>query len=214
MAQSLSLFDPIVDPERMNPAFVVLATSPMSEATRRMMDDVFQRMPTKEPHFIEQFQTTAFDQRVWELALFVSLVELGFHVEMPSPAPDFACVSDNEKFLIEATTANAPMVDGKRIAPPSTFEEFRNQLEIAVDVDQDEVAIRMGSALFSKSQRAYHNLDHVRGTPLLLAIEPFFDVGALWRSETTLVRYLYGTDIAVVESAGERAVLYAEVVEH
>jgi hypothetical protein len=178
------------------------------------MDETFERMPSTEPNFVEQFQTTGFDQRVWELALFPSLVELGFQVERPRPSPDFACTRGDTKFFIEATTANASMTDGKRVERPETFAEVKEQLGAAVDVDKDEVAIRMGSALYSKVQRGYQDLDHVRGHPLVLAIEPFFDVGALWRSETALVRFLYGTDIVVKESPSGREVRYKDVGDH
>jgi hypothetical protein len=209
-----SLFQPVVESAKLNPAFVQVSTSAASRATRRMMDETFVRMGPREPNFVEQFQTTGFDQRVWELALFPSLVELGFDVELPDPAPDFACTQGDTMFFIEATTANAPMVDGKRVEPPRTFDEFKELLRSAVDVDHDEVAVRMGSALYSKAQRRYQDLEHVRGRPLVLAIEPFFDAGALWRSETALHRFLYGRQFVVEESPGEVQVDYEEVAEH
>lgn len=209
-----SLFDPVVESARLHPAFAQISSAPMSQGTRRMMDEAFRRLPTREPHFVEQFQTTGFDQRVWELALFASLEDMGFGVDMEGAAPDFCCATGDATFFIEATTANASMVEGRRIDPPRTFEEFRVRLEDAVDVDRDEVAIRMGSALFSKAQRHYHDLEHVRGHPFVLAIEPFFDVGALWRSETALIRYLYGRDVVVKENLRERVVHYQEIPDH
>jgi hypothetical protein len=106
------------------------------------------------------------------------------------------------------------MIGGKRAERPRTFAEFREQLRSAVDVDKDEVAVRMGSALYSKAQRRYHDLEHVRGHPLVLAIEPFFDVGALWRSETTLVTFLYGSDFVLEKRGNDIEVRYEGVAEH
>jgi hypothetical protein len=87
-------------------------------------------------------------------------------------------------------------------------------LRAAVDVDHDEVAIRMGSALYSKAQRRYQDLERVRGSSLVLAIEPFFDVGALFRSETALVTFLYGRDFVLEGGPRELIVSYKEIGEH
>lgn len=209
-----SLFDPVVSDDKLHPAFVQVSRGDIAQATRRMMDEVFAKMGPQDANFVEQLQTTGFDQRVFELALFAALRALGFTVEFPDPAPDFECTLGDSKFFVEATTANASMVDGKRKVPVRSVDEFKDQLEVAVDVDRDEIAVRMGSALFSKAQRCYHELDHVREYPFVLAIEPFFDVGALLRSETALERFLYGRDFAIEERGRDLFVQYIEVGDH
>ena len=59
-------------------------------------------------------------------------------------------------------------------------------------MDHDEIAIRLGSALYSKQQKRYHELEHVKGYPLIFAIESFHDEGSLFNADTPLLRYLYG----------------------
>ncbi len=43
-------------------------------------------------NFVEQFQTTGFNARVWELYLFAALTEANLRLERPDPAPDFLAV--------------------------------------------------------------------------------------------------------------------------
>lgn len=67
---------------------------------------------------------------------------------------------------------------------PSTVEEIFRYL-------MHEVAIRIGSPLYSKLRKRYWNLPHVRGRPLVLAIENFHD-GGLGLSATSVSQYVYG----------------------
>ncbi len=43
-------------------------------------------------NFVEQFQTSAFDARIWELYLFAVLDEAGYLVDRRYPTPDFTAV--------------------------------------------------------------------------------------------------------------------------
>jgi hypothetical protein len=88
------------------------------------------------------------------------------------------------------------MVDGRRVAAPASVTAFFEELGRATQVTDDDVAIRMGSALYSKARQNYHELEVVRGHPLVLAIEPFFDAGALWHGEIAFLRYLFGLRLA------------------
>jgi len=62
-------------------------------------------------NFVEQFQTTGFDARMWELYLFAALTEANFVVARPRPAPDFLVRGLTGEFALEATTIN-PSVGG------------------------------------------------------------------------------------------------------
>ena len=57
-------------------------------------------------NFVEQFQTTGFDARIWELYLYAVLVEANLEVSHPKPAPDFLASGLNGEFALEATTIN------------------------------------------------------------------------------------------------------------
>ena len=54
--------------------------------------------------------------------------------------------------------------------------------------------IKLGSALFSKLQKKYWELDHVRGKPLVFAIEDFHEPHSLAYTNISLIGYLYGID--------------------
>jgi hypothetical protein len=54
------------------------------------------------------------------------------------------------------------------------------------------VPIKFGSALRSKLLKRYWDLPHVKGEPLLLAIQDFHAPGAMTWSQTALREYLYG----------------------
>src|SRR3546814_15734503 len=65
-------------------------------------------------NFIEQFQTTGFDPRLWELYLFATFNELGYARDSAVAVPDFILTGLPGRLAIEANTANPP----GRVAPP------------------------------------------------------------------------------------------------
>lgn len=179
-----------------------------------MMEDTFARMRPRDPNFVEQFQTTGFDQRTWELGLFAALVERGLLRGFPDPAPDFSCEFEGESFFVEATTANAPMVDGRRVPPPATIEELKARLEEAGPSEPGELVVRVAGALRSKASRRYEDRRPVLGHPFVLAIEPFFDLTPLRNPETPVVTYLFGHDFQVHEDGNDLFVTYETVESH
>ena len=59
-------------------------------------------------NFIEQFQTTGFDARLWELYLYATAVEMGYALTPDVVAPDLLLEGPRGRLAIEATTANPP----------------------------------------------------------------------------------------------------------
>src|SRR5437667_4595816 len=116
-----TLFDPIASSRKLHPDFECLRTWPGAEPTRWMLDDVYQTFTDPEGNFLEQFQTTGFDARCFELYLFAYLSRSGFAVERKHPNPDFIVSKDGVRVAIEATTVNPSTSGvlakhGKRIA--------------------------------------------------------------------------------------------------
>ena len=174
-----------------------------------MMSDVFEAWSDADRHFVREFQTQGFDSRTWELYLRASLVDIGLHVDSIGDRPDFRCSVDGATFFVEATTSNA-----RTGAPrPSTSAEAMELLAASTD-DPDEVAIRLGSALFSKQQKRYHELEHVAGAPLLFAIEAFHDQGALFQSDGALLRLLFGLALVTRIAPGVAVPAHGSIVEH
>lgn len=139
-------------------------------------------------NFVEQFQTTGFDARLWELFLQAYLRNAGFVVTRPRPAPDFLATRDGITCAIEATTANAdPLGDDVRLRPDSPRAEFR---QYYVERLLNAYPIRIGSPLFSKLRRGYWSFPEVAGRPFVLALGDLsgWGVGA----GAALPIYLYG----------------------
>jgi hypothetical protein len=96
-----------------------------------------------DPHFVNEFQTKQFDQRLWELYLWAVFRELGYDVTQPE-APDFHIVSPRGEFTVEATTC-APSEGGVLAdhPDPKTPAEMKAFL-------RDYMPMKFGNSLTSK----------------------------------------------------------------
>ncbi len=119
-------------------------------------------------NFIEQFQSTGFDSRFWELYLFALLTEGTYVFDRQYQAPDFMCRGISQHIFVEAVTVN-PTRQGNIITEPPVPEE--NDALIAYF--KQYMPIKWGSALTSKLRKEYWNLPHVEGNPIVLAIQDF-----------------------------------------
>jgi hypothetical protein len=59
-------------------------------------------------NFVEQFQTTGFDPRIWEIYLFATLTESGYLLDRTAPMPDFVAFGPAGPIAVEATTVKPP----------------------------------------------------------------------------------------------------------
>lgn len=184
------LFKPIVPEKRLNADFKLISTWPGAEPARLMMNKIFETFPNRDENFVEQFQTGAFDARLFELYLYAYLSASGYQIARDYDQPDFIITSRNGiTAAIEATTVN-PIQDKSGKAKKVPFEDLppeklRERLE-------NELPIRFGSPLFSKLQKRYWELPHCRGIPLVFAIEAFHQEGPVFPSANALGDYLYG----------------------
>lgn len=201
----VDLFEPVVPVERLHPSFDQIRTGPGHQACRAMMNEAFAAWANPDRQFVRDFQTDGFDARTWELYLHTTLVDLGITVDTIDSRPDFRCRANGHTLFVEATTANATGNPEPITEVDAYFEALVKSLD-----DYDEIAIRYGSALLSKQQRHYERLPHVVGHPLVLAIQPFFDVGALMKAEVPLLRYLFGLDL--IRQADDGSVTYSDDV--
>ncbi len=99
-----TLFEPIVAQEKLHPVFERLRTWAGGEPARWMLDDVYQSFEDPEGNFLEQFQTTGFDARYFELYLFAYFSRSGFTVKRTHQNPDFLVSRDGVTVAVEATT--------------------------------------------------------------------------------------------------------------
>jgi hypothetical protein len=159
-----------------------------------MMEEVFESFGAADKNFVEQFQTTAFDARVFELFLQGYFTNSGFQIERASERPDYLVTRDGLTVAVEATTANPTDVPGAHRVPKvvSVWNAPRRTVAEIKERGDHEIPIRFGSALYSKLKKRYWDLPHVRGRPLVIAIEGFDAQDALLFSSAGLTQYLYG----------------------
>lgn len=182
----MSLFDVVVSEP--GDTFEIVRTHPSKAEARRVIDKVFSTFHESDGNFVEQFQTTGFNARLFELYLHAALGELQMTYGRPE-FPDFMVEAGRTRFALEATTSN-PSSSGAL----SAHGQQLAQLDVAARKRYvaDELPVRLGSALFSKLRKRYWEHPRCQALPLVLAVEPFHDVHALELSFVGLETYLYG----------------------
>lgn len=191
------LFVPVVIESKLNPFFRILAESESHSPARGIIREVFSSYKDYDGNFVEQFQTTGFDPRIWELYLHTYLLDSRFSIQ-PSISPDFLVRKGDDIIAIEAVTTNP--TDGsvkqgasslRLLMPP--FDKHPLEFDDAFEYKQEDfVPIKLGSALYSKLQKRYWESSNMQGIPIILAIEAFHQKEALFYSSSALGTYLYG----------------------
>lgn len=154
------------------------------------MEEVFSSYEDVDGNFLEQFQTTGFDARSFELYVYAFLSREGYTLDRTKPNPDFLIQRNGIAAGIEVTTVN-PATSGPLSDAHRKKIEDMSHAEL-LEYQQNELAIRFGSPLFSKLQKKYWELPHCKNTPLVVFIQAFFDQDALVFSDSALSSYLYG----------------------
>lgn len=189
-ADDCPLFKPVVPAEKLHKLFKVIRTSSASECTREMLARVFRTFEDPDGNFIEQFQTTGFDQRYFEIFLYAYFSRSGFKVDRSHEFPDFLLTRDGLEVAVEATTVN-PSRGGVLKELGRRIEDLSPE-ELA-DYGRHELAIRFGGPLFSKLKKRYWEHPHCKDKPLVLTIEAFHDPHALHMTDAPLMSYLFGS---------------------
>ena len=186
--QEKTLFAPVVSPEKLNPNFKLLMDHPSYHPARTMLDHIYQGFIDLDGNFLEQFQTTAFDARFFELYLFAYFSRSGFEIDHTYQRPDFMVTRNGLTVAVEATTVNpSGAKHSERNVLPSelSLEEYSHYLA-------NELPMKFGSPLYSKLNEEYWKLEQCEGKPLVLAIEAFFNEESLGFSDNAISEYLYG----------------------
>lgn len=209
--EPIDFFSPLSPNEKLSPDFLQVSSSEGFSAARGIISAMMRWNEDIDGNFVEQFQTTGFDARLWELYLFAALTEAGFCIERPSPAPDFLARGPHGEFALEATTIN-PSVgpDGK----PAASQRPSTESEIASYV-QNYLPIRYAGPLTAKLRKEYWTKPAATEKPLVFAIQDFHDTMSMTYSGTALATYLYGTtQDAQRDSTGLLTVTPRQITEH
>lgn len=206
----VDFFTPIHKRERLHPDFVTLIDSDGFSPAREIIKPMMRWHEDADGNFVEQFQTTGFDQRIWELYLFSMLIEQGYKIDKEKAVPDFCCAGLQGQMAIEAVTVG-PTRNGSEIVPPPPIETPEEKLVYL----KEYMPIKFGSPLFSKLKKEYWKHDHVAGIPLVLAIADFSSVGSMSYTSSALERYLYGFSFdETLDENGNPTISQEKIAQH
>jgi hypothetical protein len=185
-------FTPIVPEERINPTFSVLISDDRYSPARDLISAMMPFFEDTDGNFVEQFQTSGFDPRLWELYLFAAFTELGFAHEEGVAVPDLLLSGPAGRMAIEATTANPPQLG---TAPnPKTDDEARAYLENYVQI---KLARTLTRKLYHKHR--YWNAEAVDDAPFVIALQDFHAPGAMTRIVPLATEYVFGVRHSIVD---------------
>ncbi|MDP3506495.1 MAG: tetratricopeptide repeat protein [Candidatus Melainabacteria bacterium] len=185
--KALDFFSLEAQPEKIHSSFNNIATESKYSSARGLLSAMMHYFKDPDGNFVKDFQTDNFDSRLWELYLFATFAEQHYAFDREHAAPDFLCVGAYGSFFTEAVTVNPTVVDGKNIETGPPDEELER-----LEYLQNYVPIKYGSPLFSKLQKEYWKKPHIKGRPIVLAIQDFHYPGSMIYSEGQLAPYLYG----------------------
>ena len=207
----VDFFTPIVSAEKINADFATIASSEGFSPAAEIIKPMMRWYEDADGNFVEQFQTTGFDTRLWELYLFAALVESGYVFDKTMPMPDFCARSAFAELCLEATTVNPSRDAAGAIVPPpivETPEQFQ-------DFDRHYMPIRYAGPLTAKLKKKYWEKEHVQGRPLVIGIQDFHAPGSMTMSSSALPIYLYGRFwVATQDAAGSLSVEVVPLEQH
>jgi len=191
ISKPTQIFKPVYEEDKLHCYFIKLAQESTYEAARNLISEIAYSFEDVDGNYIEQFQTTGFDARLWELYLHVFFNNSGFSIDKSKNVPDYCLEKLGEECFVEAVTVGAN--EQFDLPNPHSAEEV-------VEYSKDYMAIKFGSALFSKVNRKnkYWEIEHVKGHPFILAIHDYHQppdtsspASMTW-SRAALSNYLFG----------------------
>ncbi|WP_426410219.1 hypothetical protein [Bradyrhizobium ganzhouense] len=184
----IDFFTSVVSDERLNKSFVSLRNEEVFSAARGIVEPMMRWYDDVDGNFIEQFQTSGFDARIWELYLFAAFREMGYGLDRVHKAPDFICVNPFVNFGVEATTVN-PTRDAKGNVVASPPTDTPDEIQAFLT---NYMPIKFGSALTSKLAKRYWQQSHMTGLPLVFAVQDFSAPQSMTWTRSAFEKYIYG----------------------
>lgn len=212
----VDLFELRVAEDKLHKHFQVLRTLPWAEPARRMLSEMMCHFTDVDGNFVEQFQSTAFDARLWELYLYAALLEMGLYVSKEHEVPDFEVRAGSRKVFIEAVIVGPSPKDPPLEREPSGVSMPHSPDKIK-ELLKTRMPVRFGSPLFSKLNRPkpYWELTHVQGHPLVFAVADFHEDQSMTWTSPALLEYLYGvTHDFLYDDAGQLVITPLKLETH
>jgi hypothetical protein len=184
----VDFFTPIVEQKKLHPNFVHLNALEGYSPAKELIIPMMRWYEDADGNFVEQFQTTGFDARMWELYLFAMLVEAGYTLNRDIAIPDFSAQGLFGEVCIEATSVNPTRDKSGAIVPPP---KALNQAQF-LEIQHHYLPIKFAGPLTAKLRKRYWERPNVKGRPFVLAIQDFHAPMSMMLSQTALPVYLYG----------------------
>lgn len=186
----MNIFKNITKDVEQNPLFIKLKNSPGYSPARKLLLEICSLMKDKDGNFVQQFQTTGFYPRLWEIYLNLFFKEMNLKDITKHNRPDYHLKNNDIEFFIEASCSN-----------PSHVEEYTDDyIEKSMIIKDKSVeqnlinyyTIKIGSVLYSKLKKEYWNLEWVKSKPFLIALMPSHNKMANFLPDYKVIEYLYG----------------------
>lgn len=187
-------FKLVVSAEKMSKEFGLLATHKYFEAAKEEVRNTFNEMDDIDGNQIEQFQSSGFYPRLWEMILYRAFKALSLTIVRSSNSPDFILDKGGMQVAVEAVTTNPTIGDLETEVQLSTALAKPEEKEIA-DHLMNQMIFKIGSSLFSKLQKKYWLKSNISGKPLVFAIQAFHHREANNFPDAMAFTYLYGLKV-------------------
>jgi len=194
-------FFTLVKPEaKHHDKFLRLCEDPLYSPAKGIVEPMMRWNPDTDGNYVEQFQTVAFGQRLWELYLFAVAIEANMVVMKEHAIPDVCAKGLFGEVAIEATTVNPSIgKDKKVVLPPPVGTKEEDEAYV-----RHYMPIKFAGPLTAKLKKKYWMHEHVRGKPLIFAIQDFPDYERQLLSADALYTYLYGVYMEGAETQPEK----------
>ncbi len=212
----IDLFNSVVEESRMHPYFKNIKEIPAHSAAKKLISEITPHFIDIDGNFVEQFQTSGFNSRLWELYLFCYFHEDGLKINREYKAPDFMLTNGDISVAVEAVIA-------ENKTPYLQIDEQRIPSEVNVEEEsKNRFPLIYGSPLNTKlnhktKDKALHywQYEHTKNTPFVIAIADYHDVFAMNMSTTALINYLYGLKHShYFDVNGELVVITEKIKSH
>ncbi|MEM1486438.1 hypothetical protein V6615_16490 [Oscillospiraceae bacterium PP1C4] len=159
-----------------------------------MLEELYSTYKDVDGNFIEQFQTTGFNQRIFELYIWAMLNEMNFNIDRSYQYPDFMATKNGIEVAIEVTTATGEFhKDGGIVF--NNIKRFLNSDIKRLTSYNDDISLKFSSSILSKLRKKYWIKDHCRNKPFIIAVEGFFDDFVQFETSNPLLSILFGLEI-------------------
>jgi len=204
--QNLDLFKDVVPEDKQHPYYKLLKYNKVWASAKKYISNIMCSYSDIDGNFVEQFQSEGFEQRLWELYLFMCFKEEKLKVDRNYQHPDFIVMSGENIIGIEAVTVSrkTKISAYQNLFNPSGSKSF----PVLTDkILHNDMPIMWGSSLYTKLTHTvkkepknptnnerihYWELPYLRGKPFIIAIQDFHDDFSMTWSFNSLIECLYG----------------------